>query len=163
MSRTVRIVVITLGLSVAGAAFGGIASVIATVIWLTVGSMLLMQELPSADLLGFLFVGAPFAGAVGAVIGSVLGPLAAWLLLQRVPLGIAVTSTTLGAIAGGALAALSGIMHPGLLTIMHPALGAIVGFSAVALALQKRYSPSPAGPLVEDGTSSRAHQLASEE
>jgi len=89
-----RIVAVTIGLAVAGAAFGGIAGV------LVLGTISVLTP-------GFEAFGEPLLFAVAATLGALLGagcaPLAGWLLLRRVPLGRAFRGLTLGTIAGGVL------------------------------------------------------------
>ncbi|HEY0035035.1 MAG TPA: hypothetical protein VGB66_00030 [Longimicrobium sp.] len=73
----------------------------------------------------FLLLGAAF----GAVVGMILGPLGAWLLMRDVPLGRAVGGTTLGTVLGGVAAVVSNL--PGSLFYAP-----IAGFTLVALALR---------------------------
>jgi len=87
-----RIVAVTLGLSLAGAIFGGVAGAVALGI-----SLVLSRD--------FGRFNEPLLFAVAATLGVMLGagcaPLAGWLLLRRVPLGRAFGGLTVGAIVGG--------------------------------------------------------------
>jgi len=83
-----------------------------------------------------------FAGTIGAACGSVLGPLAAWLLMRHVPLGVAIGGTMLGALAGGVAALL--LDGPVLWYLVLP----LVGFFLAALAIRLRV-PRPARVRVE--------------
>jgi len=87
-----RIFVVTLGLSAAGAVFGGVAGAVALAISLVL----------SGD---YDHLNEPLLFAVAATLGAMLGagcaPLAGWLLLRRVPLGRAFGGLTVGATVGG--------------------------------------------------------------
>ena len=84
----------TLGLSLAGIVFGGLAGVVA----LTINLLL-------TDGFGLHAVAAVYAVAatLGAILGAVCAPLAGWLLLRYVPLGRAFTGLTIGAVIGGVI------------------------------------------------------------
>jgi hypothetical protein len=93
--RIKRIAAVTAGLIVAGGVFGTIAGVIVLLAWtLMLGEPLIITpgDLGSVLHLAMFFGGVP---------GTVLGPIAAWLLMRHVPLGLAVAGTTLGTLAGG--------------------------------------------------------------
>lgn len=96
--RIKRIAAVTAGLMVAGGVFGTIAGMIVLIAW----------RLAHADLWIFTPEGLDFvlgfAMIFGGGLGAVLGPLAAWLLMRHVPLGLAVGGTTLGTLAGGGVA-----------------------------------------------------------
>ncbi len=88
---------VTLGLSAAGALFGGTAAAA-----VFAGSILaLSTHAVDRRLLLITF-------AFGAVQGMVLAPLAAWLLMRHVPLGLAFGGTFVGAIVGGVAGATAG-------------------------------------------------------
>lgn len=115
-----RIVVITLGLMVAGFVAGAAA-----------GVLMMVCCMPFSPLRGWpfevdMFV---FAGLFGGAVGAVLGPVAAWLLMRHVPLGIAVGGTALGTVAGSAV---------GALLVGWPAsfYGGLLGFGVSAVALR---------------------------
>jgi hypothetical protein len=98
MSRVGRILLVTAGLSAAGAVLGALASVGA--LTAAIGVMALMGKAE----FGLTTEVVSVAGRVGAVFGMVLGPLTAWLALRRVALSRAMLTTTgatiLGAIVG---------------------------------------------------------------
>jgi hypothetical protein len=85
---------VTLGLSLAGVVFGGLAGVAALTI-----NLLLTDEF------GLHRVAAVYAVAatLGGMLGAVCAPLAGWLLLRYVPLGRAFTGLTIGAVIGGVI------------------------------------------------------------
>ena len=93
-----RVAAVTGGLIVVGALAGGVASALAlaAVSLVSDGSMGVYRETDTIIL----------GGILGAVYGAVLGPLAAWLLMRHVPLGIAIGGTMLGTLAGGVIALL---------------------------------------------------------
>ncbi len=131
--RALRVLAVTAALSVAGAVFGGLAGTVTLVGWgiATSGLRIVLRD-PEMGLYGTLF---------GGVLGAVLGPLAAWLLMRHVPLGLAVAGTTLGTLAGGAL---------GLLFTMDPVLSmyaGLAGFGVSAIALRVRTRPRSRPPL----------------
>lgn len=122
-SRILRVLGVTLGLSAAGALFGGIAAAIAILVW---GMGKFAGGLDGA-------VGAMgFAFSVGAVLGSIMGPFVAWGLLRHVPLGKAVLGATIGAFVGGSLTAL--------LPATHPLLGGAVGLIGASVIMRVRYA-----------------------
>jgi hypothetical protein len=91
MLRWGRVALVTVGLTVAGAALGALAA--------GVGGALFAHALFDVPLLDpsvWLFV----SGA-GALCGLVLLPMVAWLLLRAVPLGRAFVGVTWGALVGG--------------------------------------------------------------
>jgi hypothetical protein len=98
--RAMRIALITGGLMAAGAVFGGGAGVVAGAAWV------LVEEggggvRENAEILRVM-------GVLGGMLGAVLGPAAAWLLMRHVPLWLAVGGTTLSTMAGGILGSLLG-------------------------------------------------------
>src|SRR4030095_16848521 len=101
MSRVGRIVLVTVGLSAAGAVLGALASVGG--LTGVIGVMALAGKAEFGLTAEVLLV----AGSVGAVFGTVLGPITAWLALRRVALGRAMFTTTgatmVGAIVGAPL------------------------------------------------------------
>ena len=132
MTRPARIVLVALGLAAAGAAFGALAG--------SVGLALAVLVAEGPRGLGWL---EPFAvaAAFGAVLGVGLGPAAGWLLLRRVPLGVAVLGTLAGAVAGGA----GSWLLRGAWLVGGPVGGAAAGFLAAAVALRLRYA-APSRP-----------------
>jgi len=112
-----RVAAVTGGLVVAGAVAGAVAATLA------VGAVMMTTEPreifrdPELLLIGV---------KMGAAFGSVLGPLAAWLLMRHVPLGVAIGGTMLGTLAG----AVAGLMVGGALVLP------LAGFAASALAIR---------------------------
>lgn len=92
LPRIARIVLVTLALSGAGAAAGVVISV---------GPIVVISLVLSgiAGMRDTMEVWPPMAAA-GASLGAVLGPSLAWLLLRRVPLGVAILQCTLGGLVG---------------------------------------------------------------
>lgn len=130
MRQLRRVIVVTLGLSMAGAvAVGACAAVVAVVLQTRNFGVAALRQPDSARLVGGL-------AAWGAVAGGVAVPLLAWLLLRRVALGRAIGGTALGgllgAVAGEYLAPLSPYDRhlPGFLA------GALVGFAATGVLLR---------------------------
>jgi hypothetical protein len=131
-----RVVAVTAGLSVFGAVVGAGAG--ATALFL--GSLLTGQPL----------LGGPFAllalpAVIGAALGSVLTPIAGWMLLRRVPLGRAFAGLALGTIGGGALGwfglnmlARFSVIRGNVDPIVGPVSAAVAGFLVAAVAM--RYS-----------------------
>ena len=117
MSRALRIVIVTLGLSVAGAMVGGMMGLLAGGMFVLTGDAFLSEV--------SLFV---FAGAE---VAAVLGPVAAWLLMRHVPLGQAIGGTALGTLAGAVVG--NFIMGP-----LGSFVGAFLGFGAAAVHLRLR-------------------------
>lgn len=115
-----RIAVVTAGLAGAGMVVGGMLGgglgLVAMLVSSGVGALMEFGE--------YVLV----AALAGALAGAVLGPLAAWLLMRRVPLGLAIGGTALGTLAGVASAFVIG----GNL-IVNPLLG--FGLSALAMRL----------------------------
>lgn len=93
-----RVAVVTAGLMAAGAVFGTVAGALVLGAWLVNDPGLFEWD-------GLVFV-MQAAAVFGGVPGAVLGPVAAWLLMRHVPLGLAVGGTTLGTLATGGIAAI---------------------------------------------------------
>jgi hypothetical protein len=141
MARAGRIIAVTLGLSAAGAVFGGFAGVVALAL-----SLALTEggDIFSRYILQVL--------AIPAILGSALGalgaPAAAWLLLRRVPLGKVFLWTVVGTVTGGVAGWIAGAMRaavngaPPLFgdEVIAAILGAVAGFLATALLLRLRAS-----------------------
>ena len=124
MLRATRIVVVTAGLSVAGAVLGVIAATLAlTVIVVTTAAATRSGSTITPDML-------LVAAGDGAAFGLVLGPLTAWIALRRVPLGWAMLSSTAGTTVG----AIAGAPIP----FAGPVLGAVAGFLVTSLWLRRR-------------------------
>jgi hypothetical protein len=114
-----RVAAVTGGLVVAGAMAGGIASALAVAgVGLVSGGSMGVYRDPGTIVVG---------GIMGAMAGAVLGPLAAWLLMRHVPLGVAIGGTMLGTLAGGVAA---------LWTEQHFLALPLAGFALAALAIR---------------------------
>jgi hypothetical protein len=124
MARAERIVTLTLGLSAAGAIVGASAGALALLL------ALMLSGMPVA--ISDLFVFA-IPASVGAFLGALLTPIAAWMLLRRVPLGRAFMGLAAGTIVGGVLAWFSLSSWD---SIEGAVLGAVVGFVVAAVGLR---------------------------
>src|SRR5262249_49334024 len=128
-----RIIAVTVGLMLAGAALGALCGV-ATVAPVIAGAATNARSWN--DWSGILLMTAT-AGAFGGVIGTVLGPILAWTLLRRVPLGrvfrTAVRGTLAGSFAGCTVMVNPLIPGPGSVI-----LGGVVGLIASCLVLRHR-------------------------
>ena len=149
MRRATRILVVTVGLSAAGAVFGAIAGALA--LGLVVA---LTDRIANAADFGML----AFSAFFGAIIGAVAAPAAGWLLLRSVPLGRAVGWTTIGAVTGGiggwmlaiALRTELGGPVPVLGNAIESGIaGAVVGFVVAALLARRRSSRTAQTERVE--------------
>ena len=121
-----RVVGVTLGLSAAGAVFGGVAGATALGVALFIDDGLAALKELSVVLV---------PGVIGAVLGAVCAPLAGWLLLRRVPLGRVFGGLSLGTILGG----IAGWYLPlGFDPINQPIATAAVGFLVAAVVLHVR-------------------------
>lgn len=124
-SRAVRVIGATLGLSAAGALFGGVAAAIAVVFWGMAIFGGTFDAVPAA--MGFAF-------STGAILGSFMGPLVAWGLLRHVPLGKAVLGATIGACLGGAVTALFPFPPS------NPLIGGALGMLGSAVIMRVRFA-----------------------
>lgn len=129
MNRSARIVVVTAGLMVAGALFGALAANLALALATAATGELrdFLREPQVMQLVGF----------IGALLGGVLLPSACWLLLRRVPLGLAVLGTLIGTVTGGAL---GWVLPSGDFPVGSALLAAVAGFAVAALSLRLRFS-----------------------
>ena len=134
-ARVARIALVTLALSGAGAAAGAVLSVAANAgLTLVFGGISRLR-----DTVEFW----PKMAAIGGVIGTVLGPSLAWLLLRRVPIGRAVLQCMLGALVGGVVGAL--LPNPTDHDMdWQPIETAVIGtvYAAVRLRLRRSHSAS---------------------
>lgn len=129
-----RILGITAALLACGAIFGALAAVVAAAVAFNI------TEGPPFSLYGEVYV---IAAMAGAALGGVLLPTACWLLLRRVPLGLAFLGTVLGTVVGGVLGWVLG-HDVGLL--FGPIAGAVLGFLLATILLRLRFSaPRAAG------------------
>lgn len=122
-----RVVGVTAGLAVAGAVAGGVVAnvVLATALAVTQGPPAVFRD-PLVYLVG---------GVVGGVCGLVSGPVAAWTLLRRVPLGRAILEPSVAAAIGGAL----GLLLAEPRGIWGPIGGALAGLLLAAIRLRREY------------------------
>jgi hypothetical protein len=97
--RIARIAAVSAGLAAAGAVVGALVGVLMMTLWLAPGDLPYLWRDWDFFLAGALF---------GAMVGAVLGPVAAWLLMRHVPLWRAVGGTALGTLAAAALGLLFG-------------------------------------------------------
>ena len=125
MNRTGRILAVTAGLIAGGALFGALAAVVALLIGVAATDHL--RDVMNAELLELV-------AGVGAVFGGVLFPTAGFVVLRRVPLGLALLGTLVGAVAGG----VTGWMLRGqdIMQVYHAIIGALIGFLAATIALR---------------------------
>ena len=122
MNRLGRILAVTAGLIVGGALAGAIAAVVALGI-----AIALTPSLRGGGVADAL----EFAAMVGAGFGGVLFPLAGFVVLRRVPLGLALLGTLLGTVLG---AVVGWFVPP--VPIDHAIKGALIGFVASTLLLR---------------------------
>lgn len=129
-----RIIGVTAALLACGAVFGGVAAVLAALLAFTI------TEGPAS---GVLYDALAIAGVIGALLGGLLLPAACWLLLRRVPLGLAFLGTVLGTVAGGVLGWVFGFNFD---PFLMPIAGAFLGFLFATIVLRMRFSaPSSVG------------------
>ena len=126
MARVSRILLVTAGLSLAGALLGGLA---ATVALATIVQTTALAKHTGGTITSDMLV---VAAGDGAVFGLFLGPLIAWLALRRVPLGQALVAST----AGTAVGAIVGASLP----FVGPMTGAVAGLVGTSLWLRHRGS-----------------------
>lgn len=128
MRRATRILLVTVGLAVAGTVLGALAGALSlAIIGATVG-------LASKAVVGINTDMLVVAAGDGAVFGLILGPLTAWLALRRVPLGVAMLTAT----AASTVGAILGASLP-----FGPVLGAVAGFILTAIWLRGHASTAP--------------------
>ena len=118
-----RVIVITSGLALAGALLGALAGTLALAIGVAI------TEGPSALSIESVFL---FPAVWGALFGAVGGPLAAWLLMRRVPIGRALTGSVLGAVIGGVV----GWTIPATEDPMRAMVGALIGYALAVFCLR---------------------------
>jgi hypothetical protein len=128
-----RILGVTAALLAAGFVFGALTAVAAAY---------LAFNIVEKSGVGPFSDGLIVAGVNGALLGSVLLPVAWWGLLRRVPPGLAFVSVMVGTMAGGII----GWVFTFPIDSVSAAIGgAVLGFSLAALGLRLRFSaPEPA-------------------
>jgi len=124
--RMMRIAAVTAGLIVAGAVFGTIAGAAVLTAWLAATGSFSAPMGDAAFVLQFSF-------AFGGRLGAVLGPIAGWLLMRHVPLGLAMGGTTLGTIVGGVIGFIATALPIGSMVY------GVAGFALSAIALRIGY------------------------
>ncbi|HEX9940295.1 MAG TPA: hypothetical protein VGB15_24385 [Longimicrobium sp.] len=131
-SSPARALGVTAALLVFGALFGALAAVVAAFVAFSI--TLGPSEAIFVDALAI-------AAIVGAALGGVLLPAACWLLLRRVPLGLAFIGTVLGTVVGGVL---GWVLGHDVDMILGPIAGALAGFLFATIFLRLRFSaPRP--------------------
>lgn len=122
-----RVAGVTAGLAVVGAVAGAAVAdvVLAAALLVTQGPIAVFRELV------IYMIG----GLVGAACGLLCGPIAAWTLLRKVPIGRAILEPSIGAAIGGALGLF--LARPG--GIFAPIGGAIAGLLLAAIRLRYEY------------------------
>ena len=119
-----RAVGASVGLLVAGAAVGAALAVAVLAVWARV--------VDGRGRFPYLWEAFPLAGIIGAVLGGVLLPVAAWTILRHVSFGRIVAETTVGTLLG-AMVAIVGGGDP-----LDVPAGALAGFLLAALQLRLR-------------------------
>ena len=127
MSQTGRILAVTAGLIAGGALFGALAAV-AT---LAIGFAAMGRAGEILDPVGLEMV-----ATVGALLGGVLFPAAAWLLMRTVPIGLALIGTVAGTTAGGAAGWL--VAGTDFDQVVYALIGGVIGFVFASVLLRVR-------------------------
>lgn len=118
---------ITLGLAMLGALAGATAGGISAVLVIAIGEWSLRELFDR-----FLFsVGA----AIGAPLGALLLPLAAWTVMRNVPFGRAVAGTVAGTLVGGLM---GWYVSLGQHALLRSLCGGVVGFVLAAFLLRRQ-------------------------
>ena len=134
MSRAKRIALVTIGLSLTGAAVGALLS---PLLLLAMGLARGMPVL-GADL-SFLRIPA----ALGAVAGAILAPIASFTLMRHVPIWRAIVETMLGTIVGASIGMLFGPAQR--VGLLWPIVFGVLGFGIAAARLRwTRRTKAPA-------------------
>ena len=127
MASVRRVVAVTAGLAATGLVVGAVLGAVVE----GAALMLVGHEVSGRD--AAIVVGV--AAAAGGVLGLLLAPTAAWLLMRHVPIGRALAETalgtTLGAFVGFLLTPSTGLIIP-----VPPLSLALVGFTAAAVRLR---------------------------
>ena len=128
MNRPLRIAAVTGGMLLVGALAGAVAAALALLV-----AIALTHPPFHLAVWGVLAL----AGMIGAVYGGVLLPVTAWILLRRVPIGLALLGLVLGTVIGGVLGWVS---HLGRDLSTGGVYGAMLGFALAAILLRLRAS-----------------------
>lgn len=129
MARLLHILKVTLGLAVACVLFGAIAGGGALTIAIAVTEGPAMAADPGWFVIGGLF---------GATLGAITGPAVAWLLLRRVPFGRLFTGAVVGTVIGGVAGWLVPSTPDPFVQIDNALLCAFAGFLASAVVMSVR-------------------------
>jgi hypothetical protein len=129
-SSPARIALVSVSLVAAGALFGAIAATVGAFVAVSV------TDGPAA---AFSWPILGWAAIIGAVLGAPLLPVSSWLLLRRVPLGLAWVGTALGTVLGAVLGWIAASMLRGN-PILWPITAALIGFFAAVIVLRLRFS-----------------------
>ena len=141
--RSIRIALVTAGLSVAGGVVGSVCSAAAvTLIAAIEGGV---GTLGLHELAGLLSIAATF----GAVAGMIGAPVLSWTLLRRVPLGRAALFTAIGTILGALGGELTRPLHPYARTIPGVLVGALLGFIGAGVVARLRTLTRPSAISAE--------------
>ncbi len=125
-TRLARLAKVGLGVVLACTAAGAVAGVLTYTVVVAAGGF--VDDFGGAEML-------TLAANVGAICGAVLGPIAFFGFLRRVPLGKLFGQTTVGTIAG---ALLGSVVRPSA-WLTEPLLWGAAGFFAAALRLAYVY------------------------
>lgn len=138
MDRAKRIVLVTLGLSLTGAAVGATLSPLLLLV------MGLARGMPVLDV-DLSFLGIP--AAFGAIAGAILAPIASWSLMRHVQIWRAIVETLIGTILGASVGMLIGPVQR--LGLLWPIVFGILGFVIAAgrLRWSRRASGSVSSPV----------------
>jgi hypothetical protein len=139
MSQIRRILAVTAGLMAGGAIFGAIAAVATLMI-----GFVAMGRGGEID-----HIAVEIVAMVGAVLGAVLFPAAAWLLMRNVPIGMALLGTVAGTTAGGAAGWL--VATNDVDQILYALIGGVIGFAAASVLLRIRAGRRAERPRVSVG------------
>jgi hypothetical protein len=122
-----RVLGVTAGLAAASAVAGAFVAntVLAVALLLSNGPLAVFRD-PFVYAIG---------GAVGAACGFFCGPLAAWTLLRKVPLGRAILEPSIAAAIGGGI----GLLLIDTRGIWAPIGGAVAGLLLAAIRLRREY------------------------
>ena len=134
MGRARRILAVTAGLIVFGAAAGAIAGSLVAV--LAIALSLGPREALDLELVRF-------GATLGAPLGAALLPASGWLLMRRVPLGRAMLASVLGTVAGGLMGWFAPVHSD---QFYRTIFGGFLGFVLAVITLRQLASRSASTP-----------------